>query len=91
MAEGGYDPNETGTFPGGEETSDKTPLTTHEEEEGMGMKQHGSLPSWKKKGYHFPSITKTNTSGSHETSFIDTPSGGQVSYSYQDENKKNPR
>ena len=85
---GGYDPNETGTFPGGDETSDKTPLTTHEEEEeGMGMKQHGSLPSWKKKGYHFPSITKTNTSGSHETSFVDTPSGGLLFVSRREQEK----
>ena len=89
MAEGGYKPETTNPFDphGGDDDDDTTPLFTHREGEEVGMKQHGSLPSWKKKGYHFPSITKTNTSGSHETSFIDTPSGGLLFVSRREQEK----
>ena len=77
MAEGETtNPFETGTFPGGEgETSDKTPILHHREEEGIEMKHKGSLPSLQQKGYEFPSTTKSSTSKEHETSLIDTPSG----------------
>ena len=81
MAGGGYDPNETGTFPGGEgDDKDTTPLATHEEGEGMGMKHRNPFRK-------YPPVTKTSTSNEHETSFIDTPSGGLLFVSRREQEK----
>ena len=72
MAEGGYDPDDTSIFPGGEgETSETTGLMHHDGEE-MGMK-HRTPPDFSR-----PPRTSTSQSGQHEqeTSFMgDTPSG----------------
>ena len=75
MAEGGYDPDETGTLPGGEgETDEKGPLFPHQGDE-MGMKGRQPPPGLM---VGPPQTTKTSTSQQHkaDTSFItDTPSG----------------
>ena len=65
MAEGGYDPDETGTFDPNEGADEKTPLNHHDGEE-IGMKDRTSTP--------FSSTSKHRT---RETSFMGekTPSG----------------
>ena len=64
MAEGGYDPDETGTFDPNEGDDDTTPLTPHHRDE-MEMKDRTSTP--------FSSTSKHRT---QETSFMgETPSG----------------
>ena len=78
MAEGGYDPENTNPFDPHEgdddddDDDDTTPLVPHE---GIGMKHRAPFrkypqPPWAK--------TSTSTSGEHETSFIDTPSGAVI-------------
>ena len=64
MAEGGHDPDETGTFDPNEGADERTPFIPHHSDE-MEMKDRTSTP--------FSSTSKHRT---HETSFIDgTPSG----------------
>ena len=77
MAEGGYDPETTNPFdPHGGDDKDTTPLIPrHEEGEETEMKHRAPFhkyppPPWVK--------TSTSTSGEHETSFIDTPSGAHI-------------
>ena len=76
MAEGGYDPDTTNPFdPHGDDDDDNdtTPLVPHRYEEGTEMRHRTPV-------IRYPPTTKTSTSkgGVHETSFIDTPSGGLI-------------
>ena len=66
MADGGYDPETTNEG----NDADTTPLILHEE---IGMKRREPF-------HRYPprSKTSTSTSGEHETSFIDTPSGAHI-------------
>ena len=73
-AEGGYDPDTTNPFdPHGDDHDETTPLVTHRDEEGTEMRHRVPV-------LRYPPTTKTSTSkgGEHETSFIDTPSGGLI-------------
>ena len=64
MAEGGYDPDETGTFDPNEGADDTTPLIPHHQDE-MEMKDKTSTPT-----------TSTSKHRTQTTSFMDeTPSG----------------
>ena len=44
MAEGGYDPDETGTFDPNDDDDDRTPLTTRHRGDEMEMKHRTSSP-----------------------------------------------
>ena len=71
MAEGGYDPETTNPFdPHEDNDGDSTPLIPHEE---TGMKHRQPF-----RRYPPRPKTSTSTSGEHETSFIDTPSGAHI-------------
>ena len=72
MAEGGYDPETTNPFDthGDDHDDDKTPLIKKEKE--IGMKER--RPPRRPPGYD-TQHSSTSTSGEHETTFIDTPSG----------------
>ena len=67
-----------------------------ERERKQGARRKGEsipLPEWQQRGHEFPSIpgmdtTKTNTSRSQETSYIDTPSGGLLFVSRREQEKQ---
>ena len=72
MAEGGYYPDDTGTFTGGDgETSEKARLTDHEKKEEMEMKEMGGVR--KPPGTTRPP-TSTSQSHHHNPSFVDETS-----------------
>ena len=76
MAEGGYDPDETGTFDLNDDDDDRTPLTTRHRGDEMEMKHRTSSPFIITKPPKRWPPTSTSRQHAEETSFMgETPSG----------------
>ena len=79
MADGGYDPDETGTLDPNND-DDTTPLTTHKDEGGIEMKRR--IPGFK----HLPPRTSTSTSRQKgESSFIESTPSGKIHTSMREQ------